>query len=181
MDDVHDDLGEANYPNVPIPTNLVVNDRVRDHFGQFYVSLFDHTLAENPRAVVTEYAWAAGSCDPCPGPTLGVEELTLLGADVLPRYAEFFDEQGQLDPRSDGSWRITGEMVLTRLHARYDKDSLGEDLVFAQAPGLVGGTGMPNQGKLGTPTEENEYQNMFQGRYAILHRWDGPVRCLRPV
>ncbi|PRP93623.1 DUF2330 domain-containing protein [Enhygromyxa salina] len=171
----------ANYPNVTIPTNLIVKDEVRDHFGQFYVSLFDHTLAQNPKAVVTEYAWSASSCDPCPEPALSTEELIVLGADVLPRYAEGFDEQGQLDPNHEVSWKIQGEFVLTRLHARYGKDTLGEDLVFEQAGGLTGGQGMPHNGEIDPRPHEGGDWNSFQGRYVILHYWDQAVRCLRPL
>ena len=60
----------ANYKNVTIPTNLNVKDEVRKKFPEFYAALFDRTLEKNQGAVVTEYAWAAGTCDPCPGPTL---------------------------------------------------------------------------------------------------------------
>ncbi|HLT35115.1 MAG TPA: DUF2330 domain-containing protein [Enhygromyxa sp.] len=172
----------ANYPNVTIPTNLVVKDQTREHFGQFYVSLFDHTLAQHPNAVVTEYAWSASSCDPCPESPLSIEELTVLGADVLPRYADGFDEQGQLLPESQVRWQIQSDFVLTRLHARYDKSSLGEDLVFQTAPGIAGGQGMPHNGKLELETRETGGAwNSFQGRYAILHYWEGPTRCLRPM
>ena len=176
----------ANYPNVTIPTNLVVKDEVREHFGEFYVSLFDHTLAQaqqpgKPPPVVTEYSWSASSCDPCPEPPLSTEELIALGADVLPRYADGFDAQGQLDPESDASWKIGSEMVLTRLHARYDKDNLGEDLVFAAAKGIAGGQGMPNAGKLDPEVRESGDWNSFQGRYAILHYWEGEVKCMRPL
>ena len=47
----------ANYPNVTIPTNLTVDDAVRTRFGEFYAALFDHTIAAQPGAVVTEYSW----------------------------------------------------------------------------------------------------------------------------
>src|SRR6478609_7706354 len=69
----------ANYPNVTIPTNLDVHDDVKQHFGAFYAALFDRTLETHPGAVVTEYAWQASSCDPCPGPTLDPSELATLG------------------------------------------------------------------------------------------------------
>src|SRR5262249_36495506 len=75
----------ANYRNVTIPTNLDVKDSVRDHFGAFYAALFDRTLERNPGAVVTEYAWQATTCDPCPGPTLNANDFMTLGADVLER------------------------------------------------------------------------------------------------
>ncbi len=69
----------ANHPNITIPTNLVVTDAVRDRFGEFYAALFDHALAQVPGAVITEYAWSATSCDPCPGPTLDPDDLQTAG------------------------------------------------------------------------------------------------------
>ncbi|PRP96940.1 DUF2330 domain-containing protein [Enhygromyxa salina] len=79
----------ANYPNATIPTNLDLERTAKDRFGEFYVSLFDHTLANNPGAIVTEYAWGAGSCDPCPGPdaALTQQELLELGGDVIPSWS----------------------------------------------------------------------------------------------
>ena len=69
----------ANYKNVTIPTNIDVKESVKDRFGTFYTALFDATIAKNPGAVVTEYAWQATTCDPCPGPALGPNDFTLLG------------------------------------------------------------------------------------------------------
>ena len=86
----------ANYPNVTIPTNLDVRDPVRGDFAGFYAALFDRTLVKNPGAVVTEYAWQATTCDPCPGPTLGGGDFTLLGADVL--------EGSAAKPQAYGGW-----------------------------------------------------------------------------
>ena len=76
----------ANYPEAVIPTNLDVAETARGSFAAFYASLFDKTLEANPGAVVTEYAWGAQSCDPCPGAVQGLttEDLVALGADVLP-------------------------------------------------------------------------------------------------
>ncbi|HLT35114.1 MAG TPA: DUF2330 domain-containing protein [Enhygromyxa sp.] len=168
----------ANYPNVTIPTNLEVKDGVRDHFGEFYVSLFDHTLAQQPRAVVTEYAWAAGSCDPCPEPALTLSELVTLGADVLPSYA------GNLDGQASDSgleWSVPGEFVLTRLHARYDQSSLGEDLVFEEAPGIAGGREFLQQGGELERGSQPHPQNQFQARYIIRHPWTGSVDCENPT
>src|SRR5262249_42354662 len=74
----------ANYRTVPIPTNLEVADEVRKDFPAFYAELFDATLAQyGGRAVVTEYSWDTGSCDPCPTPPLNPSELATLGGDVL--------------------------------------------------------------------------------------------------
>ena len=73
----------ANYNNVTIPTNLDLKDNALNRFGEFYAALFDRTLAKNPNSVVTEYAWDAATCDPCPSPPLRHSELATLGADVL--------------------------------------------------------------------------------------------------
>jgi MYXO-CTERM domain-containing protein len=169
----------ANYDNVAIPTNIEVKDEVRERFGQFYASLFDHTLANNRKAVITEYSWSAGSCDPCPEPALTLDELATLGADVLPTYEQAFASQAV---PSDWQWSIPSEFVLTRLHARYDQSSLGEDLVFQAAPAIVGGREfLQNDGQLerGAIEQEGGYNN-FQARYIIRHAWEGPIECDNP-
>ncbi len=157
----------ANYPNVTIPTNLDVRDPVRGDFAGFYAALFDRTLVKNPRAVVTEYAWQATTCDPCPGPTLGGGDFTLLGADVL--------EGTSAKPQAYGGW----DFVLTRLHARYGKD-LKDDLVFRAAPAIVGGREfLQDNGKLEERSRPASTNN-FQARYIIRHWWTGKIACASP-
>ncbi|HJL20050.1 MAG TPA: DUF2330 domain-containing protein, partial [Sandaracinaceae bacterium LLY-WYZ-13_1] len=152
----------ANYDNVTIPTNLVVSQGVRNEFGPFYASLFDRLVERNPNHVVTEYAWDASSCDPCPTPALSPQELAILGADVV-----------------DGG---PGGFTLTRLHYRYSSEELGEDLVFRAAEPIVGGRGMPDQqGQLSEQRAQPAPRNHFQGRYVMLNWWDGPVECDDPV
>jgi len=150
----------ANYDNVTIPTNLRVSDGVRGEFGPFYTALFDRLLEEHPNSVVTEYAWDSGSCDPCPGPTLDGNDLTTLGLDAV---------GGQ-----PYNW------TLTRLHYRYTHDALGDDLVFRAAPPIVGGRGMPDAEGVLTREVSETGTNNFQGRYAILHPWEGEVACDDP-
>jgi hypothetical protein len=72
----------ANLPNVTIPTNIDLAPSAKSEFPFFYVSLFDRTLAKNPKAVITEYAWQATSCDPCPTSPLSQADFATLGADV---------------------------------------------------------------------------------------------------
>ena len=151
----------ANYPNVTIPTNLDVRDSVRERFASFYAALFDRTLELHPRAVVTEYAWQATTCDPCPGPTLDPRDLATLGADVLAGSREHPQPYDAYD------------LVLTRLHARYGKD-VKDDLVFAQARPIVGGREYEASG-----ARADSYNN-FQARYAIRHPWTGPITCEHP-
>jgi hypothetical protein len=74
-----------------------------------------------------------------------------------------------------------GSTVITRLHVRYAKDSLGDDLVFKAAGPIVGGREMPGRAgaleKGATPAPFNN----FQARYAIRHAWTGPIACEHPV
>ena len=157
----------ANYANVTIPTNLDVKDAVRTKFGEFCAALFDRTVEKNPGAVVTEYAWAAGTCDPCPGPTLQGSDFATLGADVLA------GAPGQIAPYQ--GW----DLVLTRLHARYGK-TVTEDLVFKAAPPIVGGREhVVADGKLEERSRPDSVNN-FQARYAIRHAWTGPITCKNP-
>ncbi len=272
----------ANYPNVTIPTNLDVSEDARGRFGEFYAALFDQTVAAHAGAVVTEYAWQASSCNPCPGPVLSEADLMTLGADVeaagsdapivrarvsntvsradgplatevvrrvLRRHineARFCHEQnlaghpaaeavGDLVVRAsigpDGTvgaveivsgladepfrtcmtnavrrWAFpTGDeptsveldfgfapdftvgspgldsFVLTRLHYRYRKGALEDDLVFRVAPPITGGREVrAEDGKLEETATESSVNN-FQGRYAIRHPWEGPIECESPV
>ncbi len=160
----------ANLPNVTIPTNIDLAPSAKSEFPYFYVSLFDRTLAKTPKAVVTEYAWQATSCDPCPTSPLSAEDFATLGADVLP------PKKGNEDP-----YNPANQFVLTRLHARYDKTSLGEDLVFRAAPPIVGGREHLTDGKSLEQGSRPDAWNNFQARYAIRYPWKGAVKCAKPL
>jgi hypothetical protein len=187
----------VNYPNATIPTNFDVGENARESFGSFYASLFDRTLEKNPKAVVTEYAWDASTCDPCPGPAMFPADFLSLGADVLPSTPApqpgttpvckcapgdplcTCPPTGGAPPMVRRGWSPSG-FVITRLHARYSRDALGEDLIFKTAPPITGGR------ELRVKADELEHGatpasiNNFQGRYAIRHPWTGPVACASP-
>lgn len=173
----------ANYRNASIPTNIRVEHEVRNTFGAFYDALFERTIEKNPGAVVTEYAWDATSCDPCPEPPLGQDELATLGADVIVPVEDdpYSDIPGVVPQRRvRPSWQPSG-FVLTRLHYRYDKDGLDEDLVFRAAGPIVGGRGMPDhKGELGERRAQASSMNNFQGRYVMLNPWKGEISCENP-
>ena len=183
----------ANYKNVTIPTNIRVENKVRENYGAFYDALYKKTVASNPGAVVTEYSWDATSCDPCPEPPLTPSELTTLGADVLvdapaakpDPYADIpgvVPQKRQVRPRPP-IWRGGQGFVLTRLHYRYGRDGLDNDLVFKTAPPIVGGRGMPDRNGEFRERRAMPQQggiNNFQGRYIILHAWEGAVSCEFP-
>ncbi len=158
----------SDYANVTIPTNIDVAASVNDKFGAFYAALFDRTVEKHPGAVVTEYAWRATTCDPCPGPALDQGDFLTLGADVL---------SGSQDEPAAYS---NADFVLTRLHARYGKDRK-DDLRFKDARPIAGGR---EHLVSGTKLEEGAVaaeQNNFQGRYAVRHVWTGPLTCDKPV
>jgi hypothetical protein len=159
----------SNYKNVTIPTNIDVGEAVKDKFAAFYAALFDRTIENNPGAVVTEYAWQASTCDPCPGPALSQGDFATLGADVLAGLR-------------DKPAAYTGyDLVLTRLHARYGK-SITDDLRFREASPIVGGREFAQNGQGGLEEGARPAsQNNFQGRYAIRHEWMGPIRCEHPM
>jgi hypothetical protein len=162
----------ANYPNAFIPTNIDVTNATRARFPEFYAALFDATLASaGGRAVVTEYAWATNSCDPCPTPPLSGSELATLGGDVL----GMGEQSGWGRP----------EMVVTRLHTRYDRATLTEDLVFREAGAVRGGReDEPWDATAWRPLDQHAAPasfNNFQARYAIRHPWTGPMNCANPI
>ena len=165
----------ANYKNVTIPTNIEVKDEIRTKFAEFYAALFDRTIEKNPGAVVTEYSWDAGSCDPCPGPVLDGNDFAILGADVLDGGGSDDQVRGKGRGRRGG-----GGFVLTRLHARYGTKDMKDDLVFKEADPIVGGREhVVANGKLEEGAQTSSINN-FQGRYIIRHLWKGKIACKNP-
>jgi hypothetical protein len=159
----------ANYANVFVPTNIEVADGVRESFASFYAELFDATVERMGRkVVVTEYSWQTTGCDPCPVPPLTASDLATLGLDVLEPGSRVNDPYG-------ASW------VLTRLHTRYSKETLSEDLLFREAKPVMGGRANWNgtNGDAGAQVAEGGVNN-FQGRYIIRHYWTGAVACENP-
>ncbi len=163
----------ANYKNVFIPTNFDVKPSIRTRFGEFYAALFDKTIEANPGAVVTEYAWQAYgqavqqgvygvTCDPCPSVIPIDGDMMQLGADVI------------------GGPITQGTYVLTRLHARYGKADVKDDLRFREAKPVTGGREQWSKQGLeygATPSA----QNFFQARYAMRHWWTGRIACKNPT
>jgi hypothetical protein len=72
-----------------------------------------------------------------------------------------------------------GGYVLTRLHARYGKSDMKDDLRFREAKPITGGREVWAKDGL-------EYgalpasQNNFQARYAIRYWWTGAIKCKNP-
>jgi hypothetical protein len=167
----------SNYKNAFIPTNVDLKSSVKERFPEFYAALFDKTVAANPGAVITEYAWTARStpggrggrgrgplgikCDPCPPNIPQDNDILQLGADVV------------------GGNMQKGAYVLTRLHARYGKKDMKDDLRFREAKPVVGGREIATKEGLEHGAKESS-ENFFQARYAIRYPWTGPMKCKKP-
>jgi len=178
----------SNYKNVTIPTNFDVKPTVKTRFAEFYAALFDKTIARNPGAVVTEYAWTAGGgrqqiaqpgrpgrpgrpmmiargggmkCDPCPEVIPDDADMITLGGDII------------------GGPINRGNYVLTRLHARYGKKDMKDDLRFKEATPITGGREAWSAQGLEYGASPSA-ANFFQARYAIRYWWTGKIRCQNP-
>jgi len=132
----------TNYRTVKLPANVDLPTFVRGEFPQTYKALFDAQAArEDYRAIFTEYFWDMSGCDPCAAEPLTALELKQAGVFWL----------------AGSGGRGGGQPVmLTRLHLRYTRDSLPEDLLF----------------------QETADRQNFQARYVLRHPWSGdPTSC----
>jgi len=133
----------TNYQTVRLPTGQDVPEFVKTEFPDFTRRLFAFQHERRGRETIfTEYVWVivpnTPSCDPCSAPYLTPAELRALGAYWI-----------QLLPNPPG------ELVLTRLHLRYDSAHFPEDL----------------QLQLTADRED------WQARYVIHHPYRGPDDC----
>lgn len=137
----------TNYRTIKMPTDREVPEFVEPDFSKFYVDVFDNQYNyHNRRGVFLEYAWDLSAsqpvkCDPCPTPPLAMMDLSQTGVDWL---------QNQ-----NGWGGYSGNLFITRLHVRYDREHFPQDLKFQE-----------------TPNREK-----FQCRYVIRHPAQGDFTC----
>jgi len=135
----------TNYRTVRMPTGQDVPEFVKGDFPDFYRLVFaNQQRKEGESAVFLEYAWVVvpntPSCDPCTAPYLTPPELRSLGAFWISA------RPGAAPP---------GEVILTRLHIRYDARHFPEDLQLQE-----------------TADREN-----WQARYVLHHPYHGQEEC----
>jgi hypothetical protein len=126
-----------NYLPTRLPSNVEVPLFVEEDFGAFYKAIFEG-VAPQEGGIVMEYAWDMAWCDPCAADPLTNAQLAELGVDWLGEDTD----NGQ-------------DVYVTRLHARYTKDQMPEDVMFRA-----------------TRDREN-----FQGRYVMNHPFEGEMDC----
>ncbi len=141
----------TNYRTVRLPSDLEVPVYVKDEFKEFYTAMFDKAVErEGMRAVFTEYVWNMGWCDPCAADPLSRDELRALGVFWLDGGADKWGGLGSggriPNPRGGPE-----QVMITRLHVRYSRETFPEDLVF----------------------QETRDSGNFQGRYILRHAWKG--------
>ena len=131
----------TNYRTVKLPTDmdLPVYLKHSGEFASFYKAMFARQVEnQDGRAVFLEYAWDMRWCDPCAADPLSGDELRQLGV--------FWIDGGESRPPN---------VLLSRLHVRYDNAHFPEDLVF----------------------QETGDRSNFQGRYVLHHAWTGGDTC----
>jgi Na+-translocating ferredoxin:NAD+ oxidoreductase RnfD subunit len=144
----------VNYRTTRVPADVNVPEFVKGEFGKFYKATFAQALnKEGGKALFTEYSWDMGWCDPCAAQPLSRDELQQLGVFWL-------DDNGTSGYRPGPGLqrRPVGRSVnvlLTRLHVRYDADHFPEDLVF----------------------QETSDRSNFQARYVLQHAFTGSMEC----
>ncbi|MCB0404364.1 MAG: DUF2330 domain-containing protein [Bdellovibrionales bacterium] len=133
---------------VSLPAGVEIPEFVKEKFPAFYRAVFSKQFEkDDSKALVLEYAWNMGWCDPCATDPLNTEELRQLGV--------FWLDEGDSTKKSQMIWPPGGgpvEAFVTRIHARQGAE---ERLLFREAK-----------------TAEN-----FQAKFAIRHPWIPPQRA----
>jgi hypothetical protein len=128
----------TNYRTVKMPSDAELPTYVRGDFSSVYRAVFDEQARrENMRAVFTEYFWDMSWCDPCAADPLTPAELREAGVFWVATPAEV------------GVAPLP--VMITRLHLRYTRATLPEDLMF----------------------QETQDRQPFQARYVLRHAWKG--------
>ena len=136
----------TNYRTTKIPTDREVPLFVRQRFGEFYKDLYQKAWKKKGKNTVwLEYAWDISAtnpvkCDPCNAALFTYQELQEAGVHWI---------------QDGGYGQYKGDLFLTRLHVRYNREKFPQDLAFQI-----------------TPNTEN-----FQGRYILRNPSPGPFTC----
>ncbi len=142
----------ANYRTIKVPSGSDIPVYVKNEFGDFYKSMFKTSYEKEGRKVAfLEYAWDMSNCDPCSAEPLSPEELRKAGVFWLNSSSDVPSTGRRFRPSSTGN----GQVFITRLHIRYNRDKFPEDLTF----------------------KETSNQESFQGRYVLRYPFKGETSC----
>jgi hypothetical protein len=117
----------VNYRTAKVPTDINIPLFVRDKFSQYYVDLFNRSyVQEGKNAVMLEFAWDLSGtsmvkCDPCTG--------------TIPVYSDLVEAGITWLKQPYNQWSsYQGDVYITRLHVRYDREHFPQDLFFEETP-----------------------------------------------
>jgi hypothetical protein len=154
----------ANYKNVTIPTNIKRRGATsRSASPSSTPPSSTRPWRRTPAPSSPSTPGTPAPATPAPAPrSSGRTTSSRFGADAL-------------DSKNPSGF------VLTRMHARYTRITLEKISCSRRRRPSIGGRGTPNQkadfDEKGSSPGGN---NNFQGRYAILHRWEGEAKCDNP-
>jgi hypothetical protein len=92
----------ANRPNIAAPSNTNVKLAVKGSTEVFHDAVLAKLFESAPGGVVTEYAWSATSCAPCPGPPLDAEDMRELGVTAPGAHEVMIFTEGNITVKPDG-------------------------------------------------------------------------------
>ncbi len=151
----------TNYRTVKIPTDRNIPTFIEENFSMFYKDLFERAWKrEGKNVVFLEYAWDLSSsnftkCDPCTTNPPTYAELAGAGVHWVDNYNSYMKRNNNSRQGWNTSADYMGEVFMTRLHVRYDRQHFPQDLRFQV-----------------TPNKKN-----FQGRYIMQHEAKGDLSC----
>lgn len=117
----------VNYRTAKVPTDINIPLFVREKFSQYYVDLFNRSFTQEGKdAVMLEFAWDLSGtsmvkCDPCTGSIPTYDDLREAGIEWLKSPSYQYGNYG-------------GDVYITRLHVRYDREHFPQDLFFEETP-----------------------------------------------
>lgn len=144
----------TNYRTVKLPSDQDIPAYTKGVFPSFYKAAFTRAVRREGPAVFLEYAWDAGSCDPCSSEPPSQQEMRQLGVN----------------------WLGEGSVFFTRLHLRYTRQTFPEDLVLQETSDSSNFQARyvmhhPFKGEIDCK-EGQAYRNM------VVERWDREARNL---
>jgi hypothetical protein len=199
-----------NYPNAFPPTNVEVDIKAKERLAELYAGVHDVMLSKQSNAFLDEYAWPTKGCgQPCPSEPLLISELLTLGGDVLEQavpkaerepkppemtedekkaFKEIKDKKQQKEIENTRKESVRRkallerqQYVLSRLHHRYDKSTLTQDVQIGPADPVKGGVQVPDGAKATLPTEvKPSAENQYQVRFVALHPSPAVTHCDKP-
>lgn len=127
----------GNRVNLAAPANTNVKFEVKGSTRAFHHAVLDKLFTASPDAVVTDYAWSATTCSPCPGPPLSAGRLSDVGvgtgAKNIAEVLIFTD--GKIAKKPDGPPALRSALMACYGKALAEEPAQGEVTVAVTLDG----------------------------------------------